>query len=83
MTLYIDGKAVGNGRIEHTIAMVFSADETSDVGVKRGSPMRADMPTAKSAFTGVVDAVVIETSGENNDHLLDREEVMNMIMARQ
>jgi arylsulfatase A-like enzyme len=83
VTLYIDGKAVGNGRIEHTIAMVFSADETSDVGVKRGSPMRADMPTAKSAFTGVVDAVVIETSGENSDHLLDREEVMNMIMARQ
>lgn len=83
VTLYIDGKAVGSGRLEHTIAMVFSADETSDVGVKRGSPMRPDMPTATSAFTGVVDAVVIETSGENNDHLLDREEVMNMIMARQ
>ncbi len=83
VTLYIDGKAVGNGRLEQTIPMVFSADETSDVGVKRGSPMKPDMPTAASAFTGVVDAVVIETSGENNDHLLDREEVLNMIMARQ
>jgi hypothetical protein len=30
-----------------------------------------------------VDAVVIETSGESTDHLLDREQVMNMIMARQ
>ncbi len=83
VTLYIDGKAVGNGRLEQTIAMVFSGDETSDVGVKRGSPMKPGMTAANSAFTGVVEIVAIETSGENNDHLLDREEVMNMIMARQ
>ena len=83
VTLYIDGKAVGNGRLEHTIAMVFSGDETSDVGVKRGSPMKPGMTAAKSAFTGVVEIVAIETSGESNDHLLDRDEVMNMIMARQ
>jgi arylsulfatase len=83
VTLYIDGKAVGNGRLDQTIPMIFSADETSDVGVKRGSPMKPDMPTATSAFTGIVDAVVIETSGENTDHLLNREEVLNMIVARQ
>ena len=83
VTLYVDGKAVGSGRLEQTLPMVFSGDETSDVGVKRGSPMKPDMPTAKSAFTGVVQVVAIETSGENNDHLLDRHEVMNMIMARQ
>jgi hypothetical protein len=41
------------------------------------------MPAGKSAFNGTVDAVVIETSGESTDHLLDREQVMNMIMARQ
>lgn len=39
ITLYIDGKAVGDGRLNETVPMVFSADETSDVGVKRGSPM--------------------------------------------
>jgi arylsulfatase A-like enzyme len=83
VTLYIDGKAVGNGRLDQTIPMVFSADETSDVGIKRGSPMKPDMPTATSGFTGIVDAVVIETSGENTDHLLNREEVLNMIVARQ
>ena len=27
-----------------TLPMVFSADETSDVGIKRGSPMTPDMP---------------------------------------
>jgi len=83
VTLYIDGKTVGNGRIEQTIPMVFSADETSDVGLKRGSPMKPDMPSAKSAFNGTVQVVVIETSGESTDHLLNREEVLNMILARQ
>lgn len=83
VTLYIDGKAVGTGRVEQTQPIVFSADETTDVGLKRGSPMKPDMPSAKSAFNGTVNLVVIETSGESQDHLLDREQVLNMIMARQ
>ncbi len=44
VTLYIDGKSVGMGRVEQTAPMVFSADETSDVGLKRGSPMTPDIP---------------------------------------
>ena len=83
VTLYIDGKPVGKGRVDQTLAMVFSADETSDVGVKRGSPMTPDMPAEKSRFTGTVDVVVVETSGESTEHLLDREQVLQMIMSRQ
>jgi hypothetical protein len=58
--------------------MVFSADETSDVGVKRGSPMSADMPPERSKFNGTVDAVVIDTEGDNVDHMLSREDVLNI-----
>jgi len=83
VTLYIDGKSVGSGRLEQTAPIIFSRDETSDVGVKRGSPMKPDMPAATTEFSGSVIAVAIETSGENNDHLLDREQVLAMIMARQ
>ncbi len=83
VTLYIDGKAVGSGRVEQTVPMVFSADETSDVGVKRGSPMTPDMPPHESEFNGAVQAVVIETAGEAPIICLDREQVLNMIMARQ
>ena len=32
VTLYVDGKPVGQGRVEQTVPMVFSADETCDVG---------------------------------------------------
>jgi arylsulfatase A-like enzyme len=84
VTLYIDGKAVGNGRVDQTAPMVFSADETTDVGIKRGSPMTPDLPAGDaSAFNGTVIAVVIDASGENIDHLLSREDLLNIIMTRQ
>jgi arylsulfatase A-like enzyme len=83
VTLYIDGKPVGSGRVEQTAPIIFSADELTEVGRKGGSPMTPDMPPGKNAFNGSVDIVAIEASGDNVDHLLDREQVLAMIMARQ
>jgi arylsulfatase len=82
VSLFIDGAAVGEGRVAATLPMVYSADETSDVGLKRGSPM-ADMMSRGNNFTGTVDGVVIETTGESIDHLISHEDVLNIIMARQ
>jgi hypothetical protein len=83
-TLYVDGKAVGSGRVERTVAMIFSGDETSDVGMKRGSPITADMPVENNAFTGTVLVVVIQTEvKEDLDHLISRDDFFNMLMARQ
>jgi arylsulfatase A-like enzyme len=82
-SLFVDGKPVGSGRIEQTIPSVFSADETTDVGVKLGSPISPEMPPHASSFNGRVRVVVIETSGESQDHLLSKEDVVNMIVARQ
>jgi len=39
MSLLIDGKKVGEGRVGVTVAMAFSGDETCDVGKETGSPM--------------------------------------------
>ena len=84
VTLYIDGNPVGSGRVEHTIAMVFSADETSDVGLKRGAPITPDVPTENNAFTGTVQVIVIDAdTTENVDHLISREDLVNMLMALQ
>lgn len=83
VTLFVDGEPVGTGRVEQTVPMVFSCDETTDVGVKRGSPMTPEMPPEESTFNGSVKAVVIETTGPSQDHLLSKEDVLNMIVARQ
>ena len=37
VTLYYDGDAVGTGRVGATQAMIFSADETTDVGYESGT----------------------------------------------
>jgi hypothetical protein len=84
VTLYTDGNAVGSGRVESTMALSFYGDETSDVGMKRGSPITADVPLENNAFSGTVQAVVIQTDlKEDLDHLISREDLLNILMARQ
>ncbi|MEZ5195566.1 MAG: hypothetical protein R2764_03980 [Bacteroidales bacterium] len=38
-TIYVNGEKVGEGRIEHTQARIFSADETADVGIDLATPV--------------------------------------------
>ena len=42
VTLFVDGKKVGEGRVDATEPMIFSADETCDVGRDTGSPVSPD-----------------------------------------
>jgi arylsulfatase len=60
-TIYIDGKKVGEGRIEHTQAGIFSADETADVGIDLATPVVERIGAeAKSKFNGRIPKLVIE-----------------------
>jgi arylsulfatase len=60
-TLFVNGKKVGEGRIEHTQAMVFSADETADVGIDLSTPVVASIGSgSKSKFTGTIHKITIE-----------------------
>ena len=42
VTLFVDGEQVGEGRVESTVPMVFSADETTDVGSDTATPVSDD-----------------------------------------
>jgi hypothetical protein len=60
-TLSVDGQKVAEGRIEHTQGGMFSADETTDVGIDLGTPVvEAIGSEAKSKFTGRITKVTIE-----------------------
>jgi hypothetical protein len=84
VTLYVERSNVGSRRVERTLSMVFSLDETSDVGIKRGSPITADVPTENNAFTGTVQLVVIATdTKEEVEHLISHEHLLNILMTRQ
>ena len=54
VTLFVDGERVGEGRVDATVPMLFSADETTDVGSDTATPVSDDYGTHDSAFTGTV-----------------------------
>ena len=83
LTLYVDGKPVGQGRVERTVPMVFSADETCDVGKEAGSPVSPDYGPEGNAFTGEINWVQIDLEKDDHDHLISPEERFRIAMARQ
>jgi arylsulfatase A-like enzyme len=60
-TIFVDGKQVARGKIERTIPLRFSLDETMDVGEDTGTPVVEDyVDKMPFKFTGVLNQVVIE-----------------------
>ena len=60
-TLFVNDEKVGEGRIEYTQAMIFSADETADVGIDLATPVVESIGSeAKSRFTGKIPKVTVE-----------------------
>ncbi len=83
VTLYHDGKPVGTGRVAATQAMIFSADETTDIGYESGTPVTDDYTVATSRFTGKIHWVQIDLGDDDHDHFIDPDERLRIIMARQ
>jgi arylsulfatase len=85
VTLYTDGKKVGEGDIPMTQAMVFSADDGCDVGEDTGAPVSEDYGSHGNAFNGRVKGVqiAIAEAAENLDHLINPEDAIRIAMARQ
>jgi hypothetical protein len=83
VTLYYDGRAVGTGRVEATQPMIFSADETTDIGYESGTTVTPDYTPVTSRFTGKINWVQIDLGDDNHDHYIDPEERLRIAMARQ
>jgi arylsulfatase len=85
VTLILDGEQVGEGRAAATAAMVFSADDTCDVGMEGGAVVSEDYGPRGNAFTGEVNWVQIDLGedAEDADHFISPEERLKLAMARQ
>ncbi len=83
--LYLDGARVGAGRVDATVPLVFSADETADIGSDTASPVSPDYTPESSTFTGTVHWVQIDlgADADDADHLISPEERLRVAMARQ
>jgi arylsulfatase len=85
VTLYIDGTKTGEGRVEATVPMLYSADETCDIGSDTASPVSDDYTPQTSRFTGAIDWVQLDINeaAESVDHLITPEQRLQIAMARQ
>ncbi|HEX5914799.1 MAG TPA: hypothetical protein VFY54_16890, partial [Rubrobacter sp.] len=75
----------GEGRVDATQPMLFSPDETTDVGEDSATPVSDDYGPKDSAFTGRVRWVQIDLDedAEDADNLISPEERLRIAMAQQ
>src|SRR6516165_5894698 len=85
VTLYTDGKKVGQGEVGATLAFVFSADDGCDVGEDSGAPVSPDYGARGNAFNGEVRAVQLSIADDPNNasHLVKPEDAIRSALGRQ
>ncbi len=85
VTLYTDGKKVGEGKIDATLANVFSADDGCDVGEDTGATGIPGLRPARQRFNGKMKGVQIAIARGRgaSRSLVDPETAIRVAMARQ
>jgi arylsulfatase len=85
VSLFIDGRNVGEGQVDMTQPFAFSADETADVGAEMGSPVSPDYGPRDNAFNGVINWVELDVDKDavDADHVLLDAERFRVAMALQ
>jgi arylsulfatase len=60
-TLLVNGRQVGQGRIERTQPFIFSADETADVGLDNQTPVAENIGIGRdeTRFTGKINKIIV------------------------
>jgi arylsulfatase len=84
-TLFVDGTKVGEGKVDATVAIVFSADDGCDVGEDSGAPVSPDYGPVGNAFNGEVRGVQLSIADDpkNSDHLVNPEDAIRSALGRQ
>jgi arylsulfatase len=83
VTLFLDGEAIGEGRLDRTVPLLYSYDETTDVGSDSGSAVSTDYDESTNRFPGTVKRVQIDVGADDPDHLISPDERWRVSMARQ
>ena len=63
--------------------MIFSADETTDIGLETGTTVTPDYTAQNSRYTGKIHWVQLDAGIDDHDHFINPEERLRIAMARQ
>ncbi len=79
MTLFVDGKPVGDGDLPVTIPIQLGLGAAVTIGADPGSPTMPDY-APPFAFTGSIKRAIVDVTGK---HVEDAEAKMRVYLARQ
>lgn len=82
-TLFVDGKKVGESKIDATLAIVFSADDGCDVGEDSGAPVSPDYGPVGNGFNGEIRGVQLSIDDDPDNHIVDPKEAIRAAIGRQ
>jgi len=84
-TLFVDGTQVGEGRIDATVPMLFSLDETTDLGHDTATSVTDDLEVHETTFNGRIRWIQIDTGedAKDADNYITPEERLRIAMTRQ
>ena len=62
VTISVNGKTIAKGRVEKTQPLIFSADETADVGLDNQTPVAKDIGVGRedTRFTGTIKKITLD-----------------------
>ncbi len=83
VTLLVDGNRTGTGRVDMTVPMLFSADETCDVGSDLGTSVSSETTGTNNVFNGRVLGVQLDAGKSDADRYITAEDRLRIAMARQ
>jgi arylsulfatase A-like enzyme len=85
VTLFLDGARVGAGRVDGTVPMIFSLDETTDIGRDTATSVTDDLSVDETLFKGDIRWVQIDVGedAKDADNYISAEERFRIAMAIQ
>jgi len=85
VTLFLDGTQVGAGRVDGTVPMIFSLDETTDIGRDTATSVTDDLSVEETAFKGDIQWIQIDVGDDakDADNYISAEERFRIAMAIQ
>lgn len=75
-TIEVNGETVAKGRIEKTQPMMFSADETADVGLDNQTPVVEGIGIGRdeTQFTGTINKITVEVHGDEEKKAAEKKQ---------
>ena len=85
VTLRVDGEVATSGRLDQTVPMVFSPDETFDIGEDLATPVSDDYGPGHNGFNGTIDWVQVDLGEDalNPEQQVPPQDQIRIALARQ